>query len=129
WGANLPSFYERRQVRYTPEELISAWKLSGRLPVYVRECERELRYELRDHPEIQIATLPADVKPPYLLIGTHNWIGVVRCFCCFPEYLQKTNHHAYLIKEAPAWHPEVRWHSQSLYFPPNGLWVYKVTSQ
>ncbi len=115
--------------RYTPDELVSAWKQNGSLPVYARECERELRYELRQHPEIQIATLPLESKPPYLLIGTHNWIGDGRWYGGFPEYLQGSGYRADLVKEAPAWHPEVRWHSQSLYFPPNGLWIYKVTGQ
>lgn len=129
WAVNLPAFYQQRQARYTPDELVSAWKQNGSLPVYARECERELRYELRQHPEIQIATLPLESKPPYLLIGTHNWIGDGRWYGGFPEYLQRSGYRADLVKEAPAWHPEIRWHSQSLYFPPNGLWIYKVTGQ
>ena len=129
WGANLPAFYAQRQAMYTPEDLFSTWKQNGSLPVYARECERELRYELRQHPEIQIATLPQELKPPYLLIGTHNWIGDNRWYGSFPEYLRKSGYQASLVKEAPSWHLDSRWHSQSLYFPPNGLWIYKVTTQ
>ena len=114
---------------YTTQDLVSAWKQNGSLPVYARECERELRYELRQHPEIPIATLPLDLKPPYLLIGTHNWIGDGRWYGGFPEYLEKSGYRASVVREVPAWHPESRWHSQSLYFPPNGLWIYKVTAQ
>ncbi len=129
WAVNLPAFYERREAVYTPDDLVSAWKQNGSLPVYARECERELRYELRQHPEISVATLPMEMKPPYLLIGTHNWIGDGRWYGGFPEYLEKSGYRATVVKEVPAWHPESRWHSQSLYFPPNGLWIYKVTAQ
>jgi hypothetical protein len=129
WAVNLPAFYQQRQVMYTPQDLVSAWQENGRLPVYARECERELRYELRQHPEIQVASLPEDSKPPYLLVGTHNWIGDGRWYGDFPKYLKKSGYRADLIKEAPSWHLDARWHSQSLYFPPNGFWVYKVTAQ
>jgi hypothetical protein len=128
WGLNLPAFYYQRQAMYTPEELVATWKQNGSLPIYARECERELRYELRQHPEMSISTLPSEMKPPYLLIGTHNWISDNRWYGTFPEYLKKSGYHASLVKEAPSWHLDSRWHSQSLYFPPNGLWVYKVTA-
>jgi hypothetical protein len=129
WAVNLPAFYEQRQPSYTADELVSVWKQNGSLPVYARECERELRYELRGHPEISIASLPVDSKPPYMIVATHNWIGDNRWYKGFPEYLQKAGYEADLVKEGPAWHLDSRWHSQSLYFPPNGFWVYKVTAQ
>jgi hypothetical protein len=129
WAANLPAFYAQRQPTYTPEELVTVWEQNGRLPVFARECERELRYELRQHPEISIASLPEKSQPPYLLIATHNWVGDNRWYGGFPEYLQRSGYQANLVKQGPAWHLDSLWHSQSLYFPPNGLWVYKVTTQ
>jgi len=129
WGINLPAFYTQRQPVYTPADLLSAWEQNGRLPVYTRGAERELRYELRQHPEIQIAGLSEQTKPPYLLITTHNWIGDNRWFGGFPEYLQKSGYQATIVKQAPAWNLASSWRSQSLYFPPNGLWIYKVTTQ
>jgi hypothetical protein len=129
WAADLPAFYHERLAMYSPEELFNTWQQNGRLPVYARECERELRYELRQHPEVEISTLPSDLKPPYLIVGTHNWIGDNRWYGTFPDYLKKYGYHASLIKVAPYWNLESRWHSQSLYFPPNGFWVYKVTAE
>jgi len=129
WAMNLPSFYEQRQPVYQPADLVTAWRENGRLPVYARECERELRYELREHPEIPIDGLPAQAKPPYLLIATHNWIGDNRWYAGFPEYLQKSGYKADVVKGIPGWHRDAEWHSQCLYFPPNGLWIYKVTAQ
>jgi hypothetical protein len=129
WGVNLQGFYSQREAVYAPADLVAAWEQSGRLPVYTRGSERELRYELRDHPEIQISTVTTDVKPPYLLITTHNWIRDHRWFGGFPEYLQKAGYTADIVKQGPVWNLATAWHSQSLYFPPNGLWIYKVTVQ
>jgi hypothetical protein len=128
WALNLPAFYDHRQAVYAPEELVAAWEQSGKLPVYTRGSERELHYELRDHPEIQISTLTNEVRPPYLLITTHNWIQDHRWFGGFPEFLQQSGYTASVVKQGPAWNLATAWHSQSLYFPPNGLWIYKVTA-
>jgi hypothetical protein len=127
WAANLPRFYNDRLPRYTPQELVAAWQENGNLPVYARECERELRYALRDHPEMQVSTLGEDPKPPYLVISTHNWIGDNRWYAGFPEYLKRAGYTAVLLKQAEPTNLQAR--SQSLYFPPNGLWIYKVMAQ
>jgi hypothetical protein len=125
WAVDLPRFYQERLPMYTPEELVTAWTQNGKLPVFARECERELRYELRTHPEIRVNTLPAVSKPPYLLITTHHWIGDNTWFSGFPEYLEKSGYKATIVIQASGLHLDS--HSQSLYFPANGLWVYKVT--
>ena len=129
WGVNLQAFYAQREAVYAPADLVAAWEQSGRLPVYTRGSDGNLRYELRDHPEIQISTVTTDVKPPYLLITTHNWIRDHRSFGGFPEALEKAGYTADIVKQGPVWNLATAWHSQSLYFPPNGLWIYKVTAQ
>ena len=125
WAVNLPRFYQERQTAYTADDLVSAWTQTGKLPVYARECEREIRYELRAHPEIQVNTLPKISTPPYLLITTHHWIGDNTWFSGFPEYLESAGYKATIVKQAPGLHLDSR--SQSLYFPANGLWIYKIT--
>jgi hypothetical protein len=129
WGANLPAFYQQRQAAYTPRELVDSWNSNGNLPVYAWGSERELRYELRDHPEIQIQSLPQESTPPYLLICTHNWVGDDYWFRGYAEFLRRTGFQATLVKQNPAWNRDSLWHSGSLYFPPNGLWIYKVTAR
>jgi hypothetical protein len=129
WAVNLPAFYQHRQAMYTAEALTSAWKQSGSLPVYARECVRELNYVLRQHPEMHVTELPSKAIPPYLIIGTHDWIEDDRKYRGFPEYLKQSGYRASLVTEAPAWNLDSRSYSQSLYFPPNGLWIYKVTAE
>jgi hypothetical protein len=131
WAMNLPSFYAHRQPVYSPSDLYRAWEENGKLPVYSMGSDREMRYQLRHHPEVPIAPLPEKLllKPPYLLVETHNWIGDNRWFRDFPERLRQSDYEAVTLKEVPAWLPESRWHSQCLYFPPNGFWVYKVIAQ
>ncbi len=132
WGLNLPAFYRERRAAYTPNELVDTWKENGSLPVFAWGSERELRYELREHPEISIDTVPMHSKstqaPPYLLICTHNWIGDDHWFKGYPEYLQGLGYKATLLKQGPLWNLESVGVSGSLYFPPNGLWIYKVTA-
>ena len=128
WAVNLPAFYAERQPVYTAGDVLAAWEQSGRLPVYSRGAERELRYELRNYPAIRVEGLSPDSKPPYLLVTTHNWIGDNRWFGDFPDYLKRSGYQATVVKQAPAWNLAAAWLSQSLYFPPNGFWVYKVTT-
>jgi len=125
WGINLPRFYQERLPLYTAEDLVSSWTENGKLPVYARECEREIRYELLAHPEIRVYSLPKVSTPPYLLITTHHWIGDNTWFSGFPEYLERSGYKATIVKQAQGLHLDSR--SQSLYFPANGLWIYKVT--
>ena len=128
WGANLPAFYRERHAAYSQQELVDTLKENGSLPIYAWGSERELRYELRGHPEIQIQTLPQESTPPYLLICTHNWVGDDYWFRGYAEFLRRTGFKARLVKENPSWNRDSLGHSGSLYFPPNGLWIYKVTA-
>jgi hypothetical protein len=127
WAIDLPRFYEEREPVYAAQEIVDTWKANGSLPVYARECERELRYELRQHPEIHVDSLPRDVKAPYLVVATHNWIGDNSWYSGYPELLQRLGYKATVLRQDHARHLDSP--PQSLYFPPNGLWIYKVTAQ
>jgi len=128
WAANLPRFYRERVPVYSADDIVSAWDENGRLPIYARECVRELRYVLREHPEIQINSLSKDFRPPYLIVATHNWIGDNFWYGGFPQYLEESGYQAITIKQAQGIHLDSRSQSQMLYFPPNGFWVYKITT-
>jgi len=127
WVANLPRFYNERKPVYAANEIVEAWKQNGNLPVYARECERELRYQLRGHPEIHIQTLPRVSKPPYLVVATHNWIGDHTWYSGYPEFLEQAGYEATVVKQEQARY--LNSPAQSIYFPPNGLWIYKVTAR
>jgi hypothetical protein len=127
WTLNLPRFYSEREPVYRAEEIVDTWKENGELPVYARECERELRYVLRQHPEIRVSSLSQNVAAPYLLISTHNWIGDSSWYSGYPELLQKLGYKATILRQAQAKYLDSP--PQSIYFPPNGLWIYKVTPQ
>jgi hypothetical protein len=135
WAFNLPRFYEERAAVYNAPELVQVWRENDGLPYYTRGCDRELRYLLRDHPQIPIKVLDFYSrgqlpKPPYLVISTH-WppLESKTMFAGFKEYLEAMDDKATLIMAKPPKHLESLEYSGSLYFPPNGLWIYKVTAR
>jgi hypothetical protein len=128
WAVNLPRFYRERLPQYTPDEIVAAWRDNPGLPIYAQFSEREFWYELRDHPEIHVRGLTYSAKPPYLLVTTHNWVGDGRWFAGYPEYLRQAGYRLIVLKQAEGFHIDNRLPSQSLYFPPNGFWIYKITA-
>jgi hypothetical protein len=129
WGANLPRFYEERLAPYSGDDIVQAWRQNGEAPVYARGCEREVRYNIRAHPEIGIHTLPTTAQPPYLLVSTHYRIDDKVCFPGYLDYLHQAGYKVSVVTERLPKHPESLQYSGSLYFPPNGLWIYKITNQ
>jgi len=129
WALNLPRFYSDREPAYSAEEIVRAWQENGKLPVYARGCEREVQYGLRGHPEIRIESLPLFSRPPYLLISTH-WPPLEQnhMFSGFAEYLQKSGYRATPVTQEAPKNLDSLQHSTCLYFPPNGLWIYKVSA-
>jgi hypothetical protein len=84
---------------------------------------------MRQHPEVPLRSLALLSQAPYLLITTHYEIDDPVWFGGYREHLRQAHYQATLIAyRAPA-HPDSEQYSTSLYFPPNGLWVYKVTAQ
>ncbi len=116
---------------------LKIWRENGKLPIYTRECFDEIRYPVRTHPEISIQGgyglmgLPRDPKTSYLLIGDRSPMGENNDYW-YPgmqEYMRQMGYNARLLMERPAKHPESQAWSGSLYFPPNGLWVYKISRE
>lgn len=130
WGVNLPRFYRERVAPYSTQDLVDLWQQNGRIPVYVRGGnEREIEYTLRQHPEIFLDSLPRFSKAPYLLITTHYRIDNPIWYAGYLDYLSQSHYQASLVAYRPPAHPESEEYRTCLYFPPNGLWVYKVTSR
>jgi hypothetical protein len=125
WTVNLPKFYADRLVQYDEAQIVSDWMQSGRVDVYPWYCEQILGYVMRDHPEVHVLNSPP--KAPFLLVSTRrplqddSWWGPV------VQYLRKSGYKATLIDQRVAAHPESLVYSGSLYFPPSGLWVYRIT--
>lgn len=128
WAVNLPRFYHERVAVYTAEDILNVWNQSGRLPIYNRGSDRELEYMLRDHTDVAIHSMPLDTKPPYLVISTH-WppMNDSVMFRGYPDYLSSVGYRAQLLLKKPPQHLESLAYRTCLYFPPNGLWIYKVT--
>lgn len=131
WAYNLPRFYEERLAVYNSRDIVDTWRQSGELPYYAQFCEREIRYAARENREIPIEPFILNNLPkaPYLLVSTRWPLGDNVWFPGVLANLRKTGYTAALIVERPPKHPESWTYSTSLYFPPSGLWIYKVTSQ
>jgi hypothetical protein len=125
WAVNLPRFYAERTAQYNEAAILSDWMQSGQVDVYPWYCQQALEYVLRDHPEVHFLNTPP--KAPFLLVSTRRplqndaWWGPVN------EYLRTSGYKATLIDQREPAHPESLKYSGSLYFPPSGLWVYRVT--
>jgi hypothetical protein len=131
WAYNLPRFYADRVSAYSAEDILQVWRAEGRPSnIYSRGSERELEYMLRQHPEIHIHSLDKDQKPPYLMIATH-WAPLESnsMFAGYAEYLRQAGYQATLVMEkSPVYFHNLEEYRTCLYYPPNGLWIYKVTA-
>ena len=127
WAFNLPRFYEDRRMLYSSEDLVHLWRENDRGIYYCQICGPELEYMLRSDAEIAVKQLPANAKPPYLLVSTRWPVGDNPYFHDFVNSLNKTGYHATPLLIKAARHPESWEHSGTLYFPPHGLFVYRVT--
>jgi hypothetical protein len=131
WAYNLPRFYADRVSVYNAEDILQVWRAEGRpSTIYSRGSERELAYTLRRHPEIQVQSLDMDQKPPYLLVATH-WapLETDSMFAGYAEHLRQAGYRATLVMEKPPVYVEnLENYRTCLYFPPNALWIYKVTA-
>ncbi|MBV8844909.1 MAG: hypothetical protein JO307_19050 [Bryobacterales bacterium] len=125
WTINLPKFYADRMIPYNEAELLTDWTQNGRVDVYPWYCQQTLEYVLRGHPEVPIVDSPP--KAPFLLVSTRRRLDNDGWWNPVNKYLRKSGYKATLIDEKLPAHPESLKYSGSLYFPPSGLWVYRVT--
>ena len=125
WTLNLPKFYTERVAPYNEAELVTAWTQNGRIGVFPWYCRETFEYFLRDRPDIQLLkNLP---KAPFLLVSTRRPFENDGWWQPLAGYVQASGYKVTLIDQKPPAHPESLKYSGSLYFPPNGLWVYRVT--
>lgn len=129
WAVNLPRFYRERVCSYNAEEIAQVWRQNGELKVFARAADRELKYLMRQHREIEIRDLQPFPKPPYLLVAPH-WPPLENktFYFGYAEHLNREGFKATLVMANPPVHLDSFQYRTSLYYPPNCVWVYKITA-
>jgi hypothetical protein len=129
WAVNLPAFYRERTSPYSSDQLVTVWRESGKLPIYVGGGGADaIRYAFRRYPEARIEPVPFSVPPaPYLYLSLHWPLEQDRWDVNHSAKLREKNYQATLLLERPAKYMASWEYPTSLYFPPNGLWIYRVT--
>ena len=128
-AANLPAFYRFRTVPFASRELVEMWDRNGRLPWYVTGgSEEAILYATRAHPEMQVKPYTYVMPPaPFLLVSLEWDIEHEMWDKQFIAKLAKAGYRATLLKAKPGAGLASWEYPTCLYFPPNGLWVYRVT--
>jgi hypothetical protein len=133
WAINLPRFYSDRVAHYNEAEIMSIWAQNGRVEIFPWYCGEPLQYLVRDHPEVLILNqrdaqlFKTPPKAPFLLVSTRAPLDAARFWRPVNDYLRKSGYIATLIDQKLPAHPESLEYGTSLYYPPDGLWVYRVT--
>jgi hypothetical protein len=134
WGINLPRFYRERVSTYTTADIVETWKANGKLPLYCWTCYDEIRYAVKDYPDIHVTPIENGRLPqaPYFLVLTLGPLeprySYFQYFGMVPPLLEKAGEMAVNVVERPAAHQD-GWECRCLYFPPDGLWMYKVEAK
>jgi hypothetical protein len=125
---NLPHFYKDRIAAFGEQEIVRTWEENGRLPYYAQGgSERAIRYIVRGRPEILVQPFKEWPEAPYLLVSPHWRIEDAAWHPGLSEKLRELGYSTTLVTAKPAKHTASWDYPTCLYFPPNGLWVYKVT--
>ena len=124
WTVNLPKFYSERLTQYDAAELVSDSLQNGGIGILPWYCDQAVRYWIRD-PNVPV--LKQTPKAPFLLVSTRRPLQDTGWWQPLYGYLQESGYKVTLIDQKLPAHPESLKYSGSLYFPPNGLWVYLVT--
>jgi hypothetical protein len=132
WGINLPHFYRDRSTVFNSQELMTVWEQHEKPKVYAMGGSKNfLRYLLGAHSSIELEDLPYPLSvmedPPFLFVSTHWPIEKSLQRPKLVEEIKNSGYRANLIMMRVPKYPVNPDCIQSLYFPPNGLWVYKIT--
>jgi len=131
WMINLPHFYRERVQPFDSKELMTTWEQSGKLKVYTLGGSNEsIRYRLRGQPRIEIKDLPWPRLPneeSFLLVSTHWSIEDELWRPKLKGEIESSGFVGTLLMNRLPKYPLKRDYIQSLYYPPNGLWVYKIS--
>jgi hypothetical protein len=125
WTVNLPKFYSERLTQYEAAELVSHSVQNGGIGILPWYCDHALRYSVRDRPNVPL--LKEMPKAPFLLVSTRRPLENTGWWQPVYGYIQESGYKVTLVDQKRPAHPESLKYSGSLYFPPNGLWVYLVT--
>ncbi len=134
WSINLPHFYKERVFPYTTQDLVNAWEENGKLGFYGDGgCGDTIKYMLRKYPDIEVQNLDyeSDVlpEPPFFLISPHWPVENSLWLPGLKERIEKLGYQAELILVCDAAYPGHPEYRQSIYYPANGLWLYKITKE
>jgi len=132
WVINLPHFYRERIIPFDSKELLTVWEQNGKLKVYTLDnCRDSIQYRLHKHSEVKAQNLPFPSlpnDPPFLIVSTHWAIEDDLWRPRLKEEIKRSGYIATLIMKRAAKYPVRPEYIQLLYWPPNGLWVYKITT-
>jgi hypothetical protein len=126
WAINLPRFYSERLAQYDAAELVRDSARNGGIGILPWYCDQTVRYWIRDRPNVPV--LKQAPKAPFLLVSTRRPLENIGWWQPLYGYLQESGYKITLIDHKPPAHLDSLKYSGSLYFPPNGLWVYLVTN-
>jgi hypothetical protein len=131
WAACIPSCYEDRKTPYSTADLVTLWQDNGKPPIEVAGGGAiTIKYALREHPEIAVYDMPyALPPPPYLYVSFHWPLEQDQWDVHHIDRLRQNGYKTTLLAQRPAKYMRSWDYPTSLYFPPNGFWVYKVTAQ
>jgi hypothetical protein len=134
WSINLPNFYKERVTPFTSQDLVNAWEENGRLTFYGDGgCGKAIKYLLREHPDIEVQDLDyeSDILPesPFFVISPHWPMEGSLWLSDLEERIERTGCQTELIMIRNAAYPGQPDYRQCLYYPANGLWLYKITEE
>jgi hypothetical protein len=130
WAINLPHFYRDRMIPFDSRELMAAWEQNGKLKVYtLAACKDSIRYRLRMYPEVKVENLPFPllIDEPFLLVSPQWAIEDDIWLPRLQDQIKRSGYNINLVMKRAPKYPVKPEYIQSLYFPPNGLWVYKIS--
>lgn len=129
WAAGLPAFYRERRTAVDGQQLAQLWRENGQPPIQVAGGgANAVRYALRQYPEIKVLDMPYTLPDvPYLYVSLHWPIEADQWDVKQGAKLKEKGYTATLLAKGPVKYLESWDYPTSLYFPPNGFWVYKVT--
>jgi hypothetical protein len=131
WAMNLPHLYADRITAFEAKDIREAWEQNGRLKIYADgNCQHELRYRMgRDSAvTIEPLSLPLPDEREFLLVST-IWPLEDSLFCpTLRDTIHRLGYDVTPIKVRASKYRADPDYIQSLYYPPNGLWIYRVAA-
>lgn len=132
WGFNLPGFYHDRTVAYHSQNVIHAWENTGRPAMYALGASKHaVKYRLGIDSGVQIDNLGGEIPEttPFLLVSTHWPIQDSLWRPSLSDDLRSLGYKVTLLMEKDAKYPVNPDYISSIYWPPNGLWLYLVDKE